>query len=242
MMGTSFMLVIFMIAMMDYSELKAGLAITTLPAAGLLLTPVSGWLVDRLGPRLLAVSGALLSAAGLVALGYLSRSAPLSQVLWRSALVGAGLGLSLPALTASGMSVVPGGVRGAGAGMLNTARQLGFLLGVAILVAVFANTMHTAVNHAADQGQALTRAQTGLSQPTKDAVVTALDQARTINATAGISELRRVRTRSPRASAATSASSKAWCCCSSRTASRTRCGTTSRRRSAGRSSSPPSRR
>ena len=192
MMGTSFMLVIFMIAMMDYSELKAGLAITTLPAAGLLLTPVSGWLVDRLGPRLLAVSGALLSAAGLIALGYLSRSAPLSQVLWRSALVGAGLGLSLPALTASGMSVVPGGVRGAGAGMLNTARQLGFLLGVAILVAVFANTMHTAVNHAADQGQALTRAQTGLSQPTRDAVVKALDQARTINATAGISELRKV--------------------------------------------------
>ena len=192
MMGTSFMLVIFMIAMMDYSELKAGLAITTLPAAGLLLTPVSGWLVDRLGPRLLAVSGALLSAAGLVALGYLSHSAPLSQVLWRSALVGAGLGLSLPALTASGMSVIPGGVRGAGAGMLNTARQLGFLLGVAVLVAVFAHTMHVAVNHAADQGQALTRAQTGLSQTTKDSVVKALDQARTINATAGISELRKV--------------------------------------------------
>ena len=40
------------------------------------------------------------------------------------------------------MSVVPGGVRGAGSGMLNTARQLGFLLGVAILVAVFAHTMH----------------------------------------------------------------------------------------------------
>jgi EmrB/QacA subfamily drug resistance transporter len=192
MMGTTFMLVIFMIAMMDYSELKAGLAITVLPAAGLLLTPVGGWLTDRVGPRLLAVTGALLSAAGLFALGYLSRTAPLDQVLWRSALVGVGLGLSLPALTASGMSAVPGGVKGAGAGMLNTARQLGFLLGVAILVAVFAHTMHTAVNHAADQGQALTRAQTGLSQPTKDRLVKALDQARTINATAGMSELRRV--------------------------------------------------
>ena len=192
MMGTTFMLVIFMIAMMDYSELKAGLAITVLPAAGLLLTPVSGWLVDRLGPRLLAVSGALLSAAGLFALGYLSRTAPLDQVLWRSALVGVGLGLSLPALTASGMSVVPGGVKGAGSGMLNTARQLGFLLGVAVLVAVFAHTMSTAVNDAADAGQALTRAQTGISQPVKDKLVKALDQARTIDATAGMSELRKV--------------------------------------------------
>ena len=58
-----------------------------------------------------------------------------------AALVGAGLGLSLPAFTAAGMTVVPGGVHGAGSGMLNTARQLGFLLGVAILVAVFAHTM-----------------------------------------------------------------------------------------------------
>jgi hypothetical protein len=37
------------------------------------------------------------------------------------------------------MSVVPGGVKGAGSGMLNTARQLGFLLGVAILVACSAH-------------------------------------------------------------------------------------------------------
>ncbi|GEM_PF-58285 len=192
MMGTMFMLVIFMIAMMDYSELRAGLAIAVLPVAVMVLTPPAGWLTDRIGPRLPAVTGALLSAAGLFALGHMARTDPLSGVLWRSGLVGAGIGLSLPALLAAGMSAVPGGHKGAGAGMLNTARQLGFLLGVAVLVAVFAHTMHTAVNHAADQGQALTRAQTGLSQPTKDRLVKALDQARTINATAGMSELRRV--------------------------------------------------
>ena len=192
MMGTSFMLVIFMIAMMDYSELKAGLAIAVLPAAVLLLTPLAGWLTDRLGPRPLAVAGALVTAAGLFALGHLARTDPLSAVLWRSTLVGAGLGLSLPALLAAGMSAVPGGHKGAGSGMLNTARQLGFLLGVAILVAVFAHTMGTAVNRSADEGQALTRAQAGISQPVKDSLVKALDQARTIDATAGMSEIRKV--------------------------------------------------
>ncbi len=191
-MGTSFMLVIFMIAMMDYTELKAGLAIAVLPAAVLVLTPVAGWLTDRVGPRLPAVAGALVAAAGLVALGHLARTDPVGSVLWRSALVGAGIGLSLPALLAAGMSAVPGGVKGAGSGMLNTARQLGFLLGVAILVAVFAHTMNGAVNEAADQGQALTRGDAGLSQPVKDRLVAALDQARTIDATAGMSELRRV--------------------------------------------------
>ena len=191
-MGTSFMLVIFMIAMMDYTELKAGLAIAVLPAAVLVLTPVAGWLTDRVGPRMPAVAGALVAAAGLVALGHLARTDPVGSVLWRSALVGAGIGLSLPALLAAGMSAVPGGVKGAGSGMLNTARQLGFLLGVAILVAVFAHTMNGAVNQAADEGQALTRGDAGLSQPVKDRLVAALDQARTIDATAGMSELRRV--------------------------------------------------
>ena len=192
MMGTMFMSVIFMIAMMDYSELKAGLAIATLPLAVMVLTPPAGWLTDRIGPRWLAVAGALMTAAGLIALGHLARTAPVSAVLWRSALVGAGIGLSLPALLAAGMSVVPGGHKGAGSGMLNTARQLGFLLGVAIIVAVFAHTMGQAVNRAADGAQALTRAQDGISQPIKDRLVTEFDKVRTIDATSGMEEIRRV--------------------------------------------------
>jgi EmrB/QacA subfamily drug resistance transporter len=191
-MATMFMLVIYMIAMMNYTEQRAGIAIAVVPAAVLVLTPAAGWLTDRIGPRVPAVAGALAAAAGLVALGYLERTDPLSSVLWRSALVGAGIGLSLPALLAAGMSVVPGGVKGAGSGMLNTARQLGFLLGVAILVAVFAHTMNGAVNVAADQGQALVREDTVLSPPVRDKLVDALDQARTIDATAGMSEMRRV--------------------------------------------------
>jgi hypothetical protein len=90
------------------------------------------------------------------------------------------------------MGAVPGGHKGAGAGMLNTARQLGFLLGVAILVAVFAHTMGHAVNRAADQAQALTRAQDGISQPIKARLVKEFDKVRTIDATSGMEEIRKV--------------------------------------------------
>ncbi len=192
MMGTAFMLVIFMVAMMNYSETKAGLVIAALPAAMSLLTPLAGRLADRVGPRPLAVTGALLAAAGLFALGHLARSAAVDQVVWRAALVGAGLGLSLPALTSAGMTAVPSDRRGTGAGMLNTARQLGFLAGVAILVAVFAHTMHSAMNRSTDQAQALTRAQTALSPPVRRDIVAALNKARTIDATAGMSEIRKI--------------------------------------------------
>ena len=76
--------------------------------------------------------------------------------------------------------------------MLNTARQLGFLLGVAILVAVFAHSMGQAVNRAADQAQALARAQDGISQPIKERLVKEFDKVRTIDATSGMEEIRRV--------------------------------------------------
>jgi EmrB/QacA subfamily drug resistance transporter len=192
MMGAMFMGVIFMVAMMDYSELKAGLAIATLPVAVMILTPAAGWLADRIGPRWLAVTGALVTTVGLVALGHLGRTEPVGAVVWRSALVGAGIGLSLPALLAAGMSAVPGGYKGAGSGMLNTARQLGFLLGVAILVAVFVHTMGEAQDRAADNAQALTRAQAGISQPIRDRLVEEFDKVRTIDVTAGIEEIRKI--------------------------------------------------
>ncbi len=60
-----------------------------------------------------------------------------------------------------------------------------------ILVAVFTHTMNGAVNSAADQSQAL--ADTAVLSSEVDAVLTeALDSSRTINPTAGFSEIRRI--------------------------------------------------
>jgi len=191
MMGCMFMLVIYMEAAMGYTTLRAALVVTAVPAAAFVLAPFGGRLVDRIGPRPPAVAGALLSAAGLFLLGRMLRTAPTEAVVWRTALVGLGLGLSLPAFTAAGMSAVPAAARGVGSGMLNTARQLGFLLGVALLVAIFAHTLVAAVNSAADQSQAMAAA-AALSPQVEETLTDALDEARDINPTVGFSELRRI--------------------------------------------------
>lgn len=191
MMGCMFMLVIYMEAAMGYTTLRAALVVTAVPAAAFVLAPLSGRLVDRIGPRPPAVVGALLSAAGLFLLGRMLRTAPTEAVVWRTALVGLGLGFSLPAFTAAGISAVPAAARGVGSGMLNTARQLGFLLGVALLVAIFAHTLVTAVNSAADQSLDMAEA-AALSPPVEETLARALDEARDINPTVGFSELRRI--------------------------------------------------
>jgi MFS family permease len=54
------------------------------------------------------------------------------------AVVGLGVGLVMPVLASSGMAAVPAQRGGMAAGALNTARQLGFAIGVAVLGAVFA--------------------------------------------------------------------------------------------------------
>ena len=186
------MLVIYMVAMLGLHELKPGFVVTEAAARG-----PSSWRPRRphRRPRRAAPAGARRRPAHRCRprlLALIDRTASAGAVAWRTALVGAGLGLSLPALTAAGMSALPPAIRGLGSGVLNTARQLGFLLGVAVLVAVFAHTMQTAVGRAADQAKAMTDASTAIPADLKPEVAAAIDSARSIDVSLGMSEIRKV--------------------------------------------------
>ncbi len=192
MMGTAFMLVIFLVALGDYTELLAAAAVTFVPAASLVIAPFAGRLIDRTGPRWPAVVGSLVTFGGLVALAYMPRNPAFVDCMWRTLLVGAGLGITIPALTAAGMGALPAAAKGVGSGLLNTARQLGFLLGVAILVAVFSATVHTAVLDSIAQAKVIIDRQPMLSDQWHEYLHLAMEDARDIDATAGIGEIRKL--------------------------------------------------
>jgi hypothetical protein len=63
------------------------------------------------------------------------------QTLPGLVLLGAGMGVMLPAVNVGAMGVIPGQELGLGSGIVNMSRQLGFALGVAVLVAVFTGTI-----------------------------------------------------------------------------------------------------
>jgi len=191
-MGTSFMLVIFLVAPGDYTYLKAGFAIAFTPLAGLLVAPLAGRLIDILGPRILGVAGSLITAAGLFALAYLPLDTPLWEVVWRTFVVGAGLGITVPALTAAGMTSLPAAAKGVGSGLLNTSRQLGFLLGVAILLAVFTATVDIAVDNSVRQAVIEVGSQPLLSVEWRDYIIAAIEQVRDVDITANIGDVRRL--------------------------------------------------
>jgi len=139
--GTFLMLVLFMVSVLGYSELRAATALTIMPVLALIVAPNAGRLNDRIGPRFPAAAGAACFAIGLALLAQLGGSTTLFDVMWRTAFIGIGMGLAMPTLSAASMASLPPQVRGVGAGSLNTMRQVGFTVGVALLVAVFTHSV-----------------------------------------------------------------------------------------------------
>ena len=145
-----------------------------------------------MGPRPLVILGALASAGGLYSLASINLVTTAGDVAWRMALVGAGFGLSLPSLMAAGMSTLPEHMRGVGSGALNTARQLGFVFGVAILVAVFSHTATTAAHGAAHDATIMVEGQTLLTPDLKRAMLLRVDAAGKIDVSKGITEIEKL--------------------------------------------------
>ena len=169
--GTFLLVVIFMVSVLGYSELRAALALTVMPLVALVVAPNAGRLVDRIGPRLPAAVGAACFAIGLVLLAQLNGSATVGQIMWRIAFVGLGMGFAMPTLSAASMASLPAEVRGVGSGSLNTLRQIGFTLGVAVLVAIFAHTVAINAQTATNQAVAYVNAQQQIPAAAKPLVV-----------------------------------------------------------------------
>jgi len=152
---------------LGYTELRAALALTVMPVIALVIAPNSGRLNDRIGPRLPASVGAACFAVGLILLAQLGGSATLWDVMWRIAFMGVGMGLAMPTLSAASMASLPAEVRGVGSGSLNTMRQVGFTIGVALLVAIFTHTVAQNAQHATRQAMGYVAAQPQLTPAEK---------------------------------------------------------------------------
>jgi DHA2 family methylenomycin A resistance protein-like MFS transporter len=130
-----FVLSLFFQESRGYSASAAGLAFLplTIPTA---VNPVfTGRLVGRIGPRRPATIGLVLMGVGaLVQAPFTGDSglAPAATVIGLL-VFGSGISFTLPALVAGVAGTVPPEFAGIGAGTLNSARQVGASLGVAVL-------------------------------------------------------------------------------------------------------------
>ena len=135
--GLLFLLPFYLIEGRGLSAGRAGLFISALPLAMAAAAPASGWLSDRIGSALPATAGMSLLAAGALLLTRLGPQADLHTVGWELALAGLGVGVFLSPNNSALMGSAPRDQQGVAGGVRATARNLGNVLGIGIVGAVF---------------------------------------------------------------------------------------------------------
>ena len=130
--------ILFLTGVWDYSIMQAGLAVTPGPLVVALIAGWAGKLAARIGFRPVLAVGALCFAAGL--LWYVARveATPDYLGVWLpgTLVVGLGIGLTFPVLSAAAVSSLPQHRFAVGSAVNQTVRQIGGALGIAILVMI----------------------------------------------------------------------------------------------------------
>jgi EmrB/QacA subfamily drug resistance transporter len=144
--GSLLLLSLVFVNLWGYSQLEAGLAILPVPLCGLLAWPFVGRAADTRPPGELAKPALIAMAIGMLWVSFLPSTAEDAltyiRILPGLLLIGVGMGIGFPSLNVGAMGAVTGPELGLASGVLNTARQLGAAIGVAILIATFGGALH----------------------------------------------------------------------------------------------------
>jgi EmrB/QacA subfamily drug resistance transporter len=127
-----FVLIFFLQGPYGQDPLTAGLMMSPFGAALLLVGPVSGYLSDRYGSRVLSTGGLLVSAVGLLGLSTIASTTPYWQIAVYMVLMGGGSGLFGSPNVNALMSTVPPRQRGIASGVNVMVGNTGQMLSIAI--------------------------------------------------------------------------------------------------------------
>jgi EmrB/QacA subfamily drug resistance transporter len=151
MLGIFFPLTIYMQGILGYSAIKAGLAMSPMSITILIAAPFSGRLSDRIGTRWILFGGLLVMVAGIF---YIVHESTLDATPWSLlpplVVTGLGMGFTFAPMTAAVMHDVPPRIAGSASGILNTMRNIGQVLGIAVLGSLL---QHQVGVHVADNLQ-----------------------------------------------------------------------------------------
>ncbi len=138
MFGVFFYISLYMQRVLGYSPTEAGAAFLPMTVLIVFLAPLAGKYSDRFGSRYLAGTGMLLLSVSLFLFSRLGVHASYWQLLPAMLIGGTGMSLTMTPTTAAAMSAVAMNKAGVGSAVLNSARQVGGSLGIALIGAIIA--------------------------------------------------------------------------------------------------------
>ena len=132
-----------------WSAMRTGLSWIPLSVLFLTVAPFAGRIVKRFGMAWTNGAGFAIGAAGMLGLGRLHVGSSYADAWPWYLLVGLGYGMLSPAVSSAAMSAVSSDHSGVGAGILNSSRQVGAAVGLAVLgslsVAIASRAWHGSV-------------------------------------------------------------------------------------------------
>jgi EmrB/QacA subfamily drug resistance transporter len=140
MFGSIFLLAQFFQTVQGYSALQSGLRILPWTLAPMFIAPVAGMLSDRISPKLILGTGLSLQAVALAWIASVSTpTTPYGDLVAPFILAGVGMALFFAPMANVVLSAVRSTEEGQASGANNAIRELGGVLGVAVLAAIFAH-------------------------------------------------------------------------------------------------------
>ena len=130
--------VLFLTQVWDWSVLQAGFALTPGPIMAAVMAPIGGRLSDAFGQRVVAIPGTLLFAGGIALTATLTDATPdyVTEFLPGAMIAGSGVGLTFASLGSAAVAELPPARFATGSAVSATARQIGAVLGISVLIAV----------------------------------------------------------------------------------------------------------
>jgi EmrB/QacA subfamily drug resistance transporter len=138
MFGVFFYVSLYVQQILGYSPVQAGAAFLPWTLLIILIAPQAGRLSDRFGPRPFVTTGLLLVAGSLAVFSRLGVHESFWSLLPAMLLGGVGTACAMAPTTAAAMASVRPDKAGVGSAVLNSMRQVGGSLGIAIMGAIVA--------------------------------------------------------------------------------------------------------
>jgi EmrB/QacA subfamily drug resistance transporter len=154
-LGTLLLLSLVFVNLWGYTQLEAAFALAPVPLMGLVVWPFVGRAADTKPPGEIAKPALIVMAVGMLWVSFLPATSDDAwayiRILPGLLMIGVGMGIGFPSLNVGAMGAVAGPEVGLASGILNTARQLGAAIGIAILVATFGGVLHAHMSWFADE-------------------------------------------------------------------------------------------
>ena len=144
MFGVFFFVSLYIQNILGWTPTQAGASFLPMTVLIILVAPIAGKASDRIGSRWLMGAGMTLVGISLLLYQRVGLDSDFWTLLPAMLLGGVGMAMTMSPMTAAAMHSVPVDKAGVGSGVLNSVRQLGGSLGIALMGAILASYVSVA--------------------------------------------------------------------------------------------------